>query len=148
MRVPVAPFANNGITRSLCLKAEDPSRKRKLRSLDVTPVGGDGAGAADTEQLPATEPKKTKRDAAKTKKTPTAAVDKETKNTERVARKKPAKAPADQAEPKRPKAVAKKPRQETSPRADEASLSTEAAETGDTSPTSAYRPHYDSVFSR
>ncbi|KAJ8530364.1 hypothetical protein ON010_g14549 [Phytophthora cinnamomi] len=146
MRVPVAPFANNSITSSLCLKKEDLSRKRKRRSLDASPVGT-GRSQADGEQVasPTGETKKPKRDAGKTKKTPTASTDKDMKNGEKGGRKKPGKTSAEQGDLKRGKGMAKKAKGEKSPRSMAPSTETE---TGEASPSNAFRPHYDSVFSR
>lgn len=145
MRVPVAPFANASITTLLCIPKEDLSRKRKRRSLDTIPAGVAGRNQADAEQFtsPTSESKKAMRDATKSKKNPTTSTDKD----EKTARKKPGKASADQGEPKRSKAVAKKAKQKKTSRTEAPSTLTEAAETGEASPISTF-PHYDSVFSR
>ncbi|GMF28675.1 unnamed protein product [Phytophthora fragariaefolia] len=137
MRVPVAPFSNDSITSSLCLKKEDPSRKRKRRSLDATP----GSGDADAEQLTssAAEPKKPKRDAVKAKK-------QDAKTGEKGGKKKIGKGSYESSDVKQGKVVSKKAKDEKSPRTE--APSTESAETGEASPSSAFRPHYDSVFSR
>ncbi|POM81083.1 Hypothetical protein PHPALM_1002 [Phytophthora palmivora] len=141
MRVPVAPFPNGSITSSLCLEKEDLSRKRKRRSLETTPSGVSGTSQVDTEHVasPVSEAKKTKKDATKSKKTP-ATIDSDVgKKSEQV---------PDQDEPKRAKAVAKKAKPEKSSRTETPTTSTDAAEPGETSPTSTFRPHYDSVFTR
>lgn len=141
MRVPVAPFVNDSITSSLCLKKEELSRKRKRKSLDATPTA---RGQADAEQVasPTEEPKKSKRDAGKTKKTRASSTDKDAKNGEKGGRKKAGKSSTEQGDMKRSKGAAKKAKGEKSPR------TAESAETGEASPSSAFRPHYDSVFSR
>lgn len=140
MRVPVAPFANGCITNFLRMPKEDPLRKRKRQSPNGTPTAVEGE-VADTTHVtdaqitaPESEAKKTK-----AKKTPSGSADKDAKKSERSTRKKANK--ADQSDVKR-KPVVKKTRSEDDNAAEE------EAETGEVSPTSSYRPHYDSVFSR
>ncbi|GMF14662.1 unnamed protein product [Phytophthora lilii] len=148
MRVPVAPFANDSITTSLCLKPEDLSRKRKRRSLDATPTAGVEKTQADGDQVasPTSDAKKAKKDVTKSKKTPTAPVDKDAKNAEKATKKKASKPASDQSDAKRSRRSKeeKSPTETTAP----SSSAEAAAETGESSPSSAFRPHYDSVFSR
>ncbi|CAI5718710.1 unnamed protein product [Peronospora farinosa] len=145
MRVPVTPFANDTITTSLCFSKEDLSRKRKRRILETALAEAAERNEVDTEQLisPTLEPKEAIKDAPKPKKTPIAVTDKDEKPT----RKKPGKVSCDRSEPKS-KAVTKKAKSKRSSRNEVPTAVTEAAENGETSPTGAFRPRYDSVFTR
>eukprot|EP00644_Phytophthora_capsici_P001314 jgi/Phyca11/504906/fgenesh2_kg.PHYCAscaffold_10_\ len=138
MRLPVTPFANDSITTSLCVPKEDLSRKRKRRSLDATPTTNPPVNSEQLAESTSPEPKKTKKDVNKAKKTP----------IEESEKKKTGQA-SDQGEVKKGKDAGKNTKNpERSIKTETSDVPAETVESGETSPTSGFRPHYDSVFSR